>query len=242
MKNYKLTVQYDGTNYAGWQMQDNAVTVQQKISEAVEIIIKENINLIGSGRTDSGVHAIGQIANFKTDTEINIFRFQHSLNSILPPDISVKAVTKVAEKFHSRFDAKKRSYLYLLSLKKSPFYKNYSWLYFDEVKVDELNKLSGTLIGEHDFTSFSRKNSETENKSCTIYSAHWRKSGDIVYFFIEANRYLHGMVRTIVGTLLKLVKEEEGEKKLSEILNLKDRKTAGEAAPAKGLFLYKVKY
>jgi tRNA pseudouridine38-40 synthase len=242
LNNYKLTIQYDGTNFAGWQIQNNAVTVQQKISELVKIILKEDINLIGSGRTDSGVHALGQVANFRTENEIDIFRFKHSLNSILPADISVTGMTKVKENFHARFDAKKRSYLYLLSLKKSPFYKNYSWFYHDEINIAELNRLSVVLIGEHDFTSFSRKNTEIENKDCIIYSVHWRMSGDIVYFLIEANRYLHGMVRTIVGTLLKLAKEDDSEKKLSEILNLKDRETAGEAAPAKGLFLYKVKY
>jgi len=242
LNNYKLTIQYDGTNYAGWQIQNNAVTVQQKISELVKIILKEDINLIGSGRTDSGVHALGQVANFRTENEIDIFRFKHSLNSILPADISVTGMSKVKENFHARYDARKRSYLYLLSLKKSPFYINYSWFYHDEIKVIELNRLSGILIGEHDFTSFSRKNTEIENKDCTVFSAHWKQTGDMVIFLIEANRYLHGMVRTIVGTLLKLAKEDESEKKLSEILNVKDRETAGEAAPSKGLFLYKVKY
>lgn len=242
MKNYKLTVQYDGTNYAGWQIQDNAVTVQQKITELVKVILKEDINLIGSGRTDSGVHSLGQVANFRTENGIDIFRFKHSLNSILPPDISVTGMSEVNENFHARFDARKRSYLYLLTLKKSPFYKNYSWFYHDEINVIELNRLSGILIGKHNFTSFARRNSEIENKNCTVYAAYWKKSGDAVIFLIEADRYLHGMVRTIVGTLLKLAKEVESEKKLSEILNLKDRETAGEAAPAKGLFLYKVKY
>ena len=242
MNNYKLTIQYDGTNYSGWQIQDNAVTVQQKITDAVKVIIKENINLVGSGRTDSGVHALGQIANFQTKSEIDIFRFKHSLNSILPADISVLNMSKVSENFHSRFDAIKRSYLYFLSLNKSPFYNNYSWHYHDGINIAEINNLSQVLIGEHDYTSFSKKNTEFENKNCIIYSAHWKKSGELVIFLIEANRYLHGMVRTIVGTLLKLIKEPKSEISLLEILNLKNREAARESAPAKGLFLYKVKY
>lgn len=242
MNNYKLTLQYDGANYAGWQIQENAMTVQQKLTDSIELLLKEEINLIGSGRTDSGVHALGQVANFRTENELDIYRFLHSLNSILPGDISVTDLTKVDEKFHSRFDARKRNYIYLLSLKKSPFYKNYSWFYHNSINISQLNDLSTILKGEHDFTSFSKKNTEIENKDCIIYSAGWRMSGDLMIFMIEANRYLHGMVRTIVGTLLKLVKEENSDKKLMDILNQKDREAAGESAPAQGLFLFKVRY
>ena len=242
MYNHKLIIQYDGTNYAGWQVQDNAISVQQKILDAIKILIKEDVNLIGSGRTDSGVHAFGQVAYFRTKAAIDLYRFKHSINSILPNDISVTGLSLVDENFHSRFDARKRSYLYLLSAKKTPFYRNYSWHYHDEINIFELNKLSEALMGEHDFTSFSRKNTEIENKNCIIYSARWRRSGDLVIFMIEANRYLHGMVRTTVGTLLKLVKEQNCVEKLSQILSQKNREAAGEAAPAKGLFLYKVRY
>ena len=242
MSNYKLTIQYDGTNYAGWQIQENALTVQQKITDVIRILLKEEINLIGSGRTDSGVHAFGQVANFRSKSDIDIYRFKHSINSILPHDISILDISRVDDNFHSRFDAKKRTYFYLLSLKKSPFYKEFSWFYHDEINILKLNDLSGVLTGEHDFTSFSKKNTEIENKTCIIYSIRWRKSGDLVFFLIEANRYLHGMVRTIVGTLLKLVKEENCKDKILEIIELKNREAAGEAAPAQGLFLYKVKY
>ncbi len=242
MNNYKLTLQYNGTNYAGWQIQENAVTVQQKIIDAVKILLKDEVNLIGSGRTDAGVHAFGQVANFRTEAGLDIYRFQHSLNSILPQDISIFDISLVDDKFHSRFDAKKRSYIYFLSLKKSPFFNKYSWLYHNEINVNELNKLSDLLIGTHDFTSFSKKNAEVENKICIIYSARWRVTGNLVVFMIEANRYLHGMVRTTVGTLLNLVKGKNSKKQLMEILDQKNREAAGEAAPAKGLFLYKVKY
>ena len=242
MNNYKLKIQYDGTNYAGWQLQENAVTVQQKIIEAIEVLTKEKVNLIGSGRTDAGVHALGQVANFKIDQELDTYRFSHSLNAILPKDISVTNFEKESEDFHSRFDAKKRSYIYLISKIKSPFYYPYSWYYHESANIAKLRKLSESLVSELDFTSFARKNTETENKVCEIFQINWRESKEFIIFFVEANRFLHGMVRTMVGTLLKLVKEKEGERLLTEILNQKDREAAGEAAPARGLFLYKASY
>ncbi len=240
--NYKLTIQYDGTNYAGWQIQHNAVTVQQKITDAINLIIKENVNLIGSGRTDTGVHAFGQSANFRTKQKLDLYRFIYSLNSILPNDIAVKNIIEVDESFHARFDAKRRSYLYLISKMKSPFYLKYSHLITYELDCHQLNLLSKEFVGEHDFTSFSRKNTEIDNKFCSIYKIHWRASKEFIFFFIEANRFLHGMVRTIIGSLLFAEKNNLDNFYLQEILNKKDRETANEAVPAKGLFLFKVKY
>jgi tRNA pseudouridine38-40 synthase len=242
LNNYKLKIQYDGTNYAGWQIQENGSTVQQKIVETIEVLTKFRVNLIGSGRTDSGVHALGQVANFKIDVDLDLYRFSHSLNAILPKDISITGIHNIGENFHSRFDAKKRSYIYLISKIKSPFYYPYSWHYHEPIDILKLSKLSESLIGKFDFTSFARKNTETDNKVCEVFQISWRESKEFVIFFIEANRYLHGMVRTIVGTLLKLVKEKEGTKLITELINLKDREAAGEAVPAQGLFLYKVNY
>lgn len=240
--NYKLTIQYDGTNYAGWQIQQNAVTVQQKITESINIILQENVNLIGSGRTDTGVHALGQSANFRSEQQIDLYKFIYSLNSILPDDISIKEIEKIDDSFHARFDAKKRCYFYLISKKKSPFYNKYSHLITTKIDCNYLNDISKELLGENDFTSFSRKNSETENKICIVYDAHWRESKEFILFFIEANRFLHGMVRTIIGTLLFSEKNKLEKSYIKEILDIKDRESAGEAVPAKGLFLYKVKY
>jgi tRNA pseudouridine38-40 synthase len=126
--NYKLIIQYDGTDYAGWQFQANAVTIQQKIVESIRILISEDVNLIGSGRTDAGVHAFGQTANFTTNQDLDLYKFKYSLNSILPKDISVIDIQKVRQEFHSRYDAKKRAYIYLISRSKSPFYDRYSVL------------------------------------------------------------------------------------------------------------------
>ncbi len=244
MNNYKLIIQYDGTNYAGWQIQNNAVTVQQKIVDAVEVITKEKINLVGSGRTDSGVHAFGQAANFKTEKVLDPSKFAYSLNSILPNDISIKSIEPVEESFHARFDAKSRSYLYLFSHGKSPFYNKYSWRHQNILRFDfaELNKISKVLLGEHDFTSFSRKNSDVENKICTVSEIWWRRGKDISTFYVTANRFLHGMVRTILGTLLAVAENNYDENYLREILNKKNREEADESVPARGLFLFKVRY
>ena len=242
MKNYKLIIQYDGTNYSGWQIQKNSQSIQQRITDAIEVLLKEKINLIGSGRTDAGVHAIGQSANFRTETEINIYRFKHSLNSILPSDIVISEMNEVEFDFHARFDAKKRTYLYLITPARSPFYINYSYFYPRKIDLEKLNSLSNLFLGEKDFTSFSRKNSEIENKNCIVYKSFWRKRGELFLFSIQASRYLHGMVRTIVGTLLNAQNQNDPESFIKEIFNSKNREDAFEAVPAKGLFLYKVEY
>jgi len=241
LNNYKLTIQYDGTNYAGWQMQDNAKTIQETIARSIEIILKEKVNLIGSGRTDAGVHAFGQVANFRTEQEIDFFRFQHSLNSILPADISIIRMEKVPEKFHSRFDAKNRKYLYLISKIKSPFYYKYS-LQKRNLNISMLNKLSKEFLGKKDFTSFCKKNSEVNNKFCEVTSIGWRETKEFYLFLISADRFLHGMVRTVVGTLFQAADKNLDEKFIRNIFEQFNREAAGEAVPAKGLFLYKVSY
>jgi len=244
MNNYKLIIQYDGSNYSGWQIQENAVTIQQKIIEAISVLLKKDINLIGSGRTDAGVHALGQVANFQTDNKLGLFKFSYSLNSILPDDIAIKNIEKVGIDFHSRFSAKKRSYFYLLAHKKTPFYKKFSMQYLElkEGQINKLNELSKLLMGENDFTSLSRKNTDIENKVCIINNIHWRRSGDFTVFNIEANRFLHGMVKTIVGTLLYAERNNLETDYILDVISKKDREAAAEAVVSKGLFLYKVRY
>ena len=242
MNNYKLIIQYDGTNYCGWQIQNNAITVQQVVTDKIELLTGSKVNLIGSGRTDTGVHALGQAANFKIDNELDIYKFKYSLNSILPNDISVIEMKNAAGDFNARFNARKRSYLYLFSTYKSPFYQKYSYHYHNKLDFRFLNDISGYLLGSNDFTSFARKNTETVNKICNVYDIHWKETNGLILFYIEADRFLHGMVRTIVGTLLKALKEHALGSYIEEILSAKNRECAGEAVPAKGLFLYKVKY
>ena len=242
MNNYKLIIQYDGTNYCGWQTQKNASSVQQTIEQKLKIITKYKVNLTGSGRTDSGVHALGQVANFKLEKEIDIYKFRYSLNSVLPNDISILGMEQVYEEFNARFNAKKRCYIYIFSNYKSPFLQKYSCYYNEVLDCNLLNKLSESFLGPNDFTSFARQNTETENKICNIYKIRWKETKGLVIFFIEADRFLHGMVRTIIGTVIKAVKEGQNEKFIENVLLAKDRKYAGESYPAKGLFLYKVKY
>jgi len=244
MKNYKLIIQYDGTAYAGWQKQNNVPTIQEKVINAIERITKEKVNLIGSGRTDTGVHAWGQTANFRSEKELNTEKFIYSLNSVLPGDISIRSIELVDENFHARFDAKKRSYIYLFSKNKSPFYQKYSYHNHTVFDLDfgYLNKLSKTFLGEHDFTSLSRRNSDTENKLCNVYEIHWRKCSDIAFFYITADRFLRGMVRATVGTILEAAIEKKDECFLIDLLNKQNRVEAGESLPAHGLFLFKVRY
>lgn len=244
MNNYKLLIQYDGSNYSGWQIQANSPTIQQKITEAINIIIKEKVNLNGSGRTDSGVHALGQVANFRTELDLDLYKFKFSLNSILPNDISIIDIKKVSENFHSRFDAKKRSYIYLISHIKSPFFDKYSYFHkaISYENISKLNLLSKTLLGEHDFSSFTKKSIQHENKLCNLFEIHWRRVKDQTIFYVEGNRFLHGMVRAIIGTLLFTCENELDEAYLKEIIAHRNRCEAEESVPAKGLFLYKVKY
>ncbi len=244
MFNYKLIVQYDGTSFAGWQSQKNAKTVQGVLKEKIELLTKEEINIIGSGRTDAGVHALGQVANFRTEKKLDLFKFSRSLNAVLPKSIAVTGITEADENFHARFDATSRSYLYFFTHKKSPFYDKYSWLnpQIAEYDLDKLNEISKTLLGKRDFTSFAKNKTETKNKVCEVKSIRWRRNKFMTIFYIEANRFLHGMVRAIIGTLLDAYESENPEKFLLDILEAKDRTAASGAAKAKGLFLFKVKY
>jgi len=244
MKNYKLIIQYNGKNYAGWQKQENANTVQGEIENALAVCLREKVSITGSGRTDTGVHALGQTANFRVKNELNKFKIRHSINALTPDDISIISMEEVHENFHSRFDAISRSYLYIVTKHHSPFYNDFAWnnpQLFD-YDLNRLNYISKQLLGNHDFTSLSKKNEEQENKFCTLSSLHWSGSSDIIKFYIRGNRFLYGMVRTIAGTLLKAYFEENPGDYLHSILAEKDRAAAAQSVPAKGLFLFKVRY
>lgn len=242
MFNYKIVTQYDGTRYAGWQIQENALTIQEILSNSIKKILQEDINLIGAGRTDAGVHALGQVANFTSSKDLDFNKFRYSLNSVLPDDIAITEIEKVDINFHSRFSAKKRSYIYIISNLKSPFFNRYSYTLFQQFDYEKLNNLSSTLIGTHDFTSFSKINTEIRNKVCDIYEARWRRQKNLFIFYIEANRFLYGMVRAIVGSILKAYSLDDGIGYLKNLFTQRDRGLAADAVPAKGLFFYKVKY
>ena len=242
MFNYKLTVQYDGTRYAGWQIQENAPSVQEVIQGSIQQILQEEVNLNGAGRTDAGVHALGQVANFKVNKEQDFFKFKYSINSVLPDDISINNIELIDENFHSRFRAKKRSYIYLISTQKSPFFNRYSHSIYSELNTKKLNEISSILTRNKDFSSFSKNNPEVQNKNCEVFEARWRKEKNLIIFYIEANRFLYGMVRAIVGTLLKAYSSESSIDYIENVFRKKNRDAAADAVPAKGLFLYKIKY
>ena len=177
------------------------------------------------------------------DTSLDFSSFVADLQEKLKEYlIGILKIEKADPEFHSRFDAKKRSYLYFISKYKSPFLYRYSYFYHNKIDCKILNNLSRSLIGMKDFSSFARKNTETKNKICNIYEAHWRCTSDMIIFKVEADRFLHGMVRTITGTLLTALKNNHDNGFVEDIIKLKDREAAGEAVPAKGLFLFKVKY
>lgn len=244
MFNYKIKIAYDGTNYSGWQIQQNSISVQEKIKNGIEQITCEEVNLLGSGRTDSGVHALGQVANFHLSKVIDKGKFLHSLNSVIPHDISILDIEEVHKNFNSRFDAVSRSYIYIVTTSKNPFYYKYSWQmnWSKNYDLNKINLMSKMFIGKKDFTSFCRKNSNVENKICDLKEFGWKKFGDKIYIYVEANRFLHGMVRTLIGTVILAAKNNYDEELIKKIIDNKDRETAGEAVPAKGLFLYKVRY
>ncbi len=242
MNNYKLTIQYDGSKFSGWQIQKNAISVQDKIKSAIEAILKEEIVLTGAGRTDTGVHALGQVANFKCEQDIDFYRFKYSLNSMLPFSIRIKNMESVHETFNARYDALSRSYLYFIAYSPTPFNHNFVYNYHFQVDTKVLNQLCEPLIGVHDFSSFTKYAKERETFNCEIKTIKWTKIKGIVVMFIEADRFLHGMVRAITGTLLMTAKSGGNKDQIIDILQAKNREIANASVPAKGLFLYKVKY
>jgi len=244
MHNYKLTIQYDGSQFHGWQIQKNALSVQQIIEDKLSIIFREKVQLQGSGRTDTGVHALGQVANFKSIIRMKKEKLSHSLNSMLPDSISIVKVEKEYEKFHSRHYAKDRSYIYLFIDHKSPFYNKFAAFDYNSKKwdVEKLNIISKEIIGKKDFTTLCKLGSSAKDMICDVSEIHWRRNGNLLIFYITANRFLRGMVRLAIGSILEAYQKDDPKKYLNDILETRDNKCAGKAVPPEGLYLYKVRY
>ena len=244
MRNIKLVLEYDGTNYHGWQTQPNLPTIQDTIEDALAKLTKTPIQIIGAGRTDTGVHAEGQVANFQTDSQMPVVAFQKGLNAILPRDIVICSATEVCPEFHARFSAISRRYRYTILNREYPTALSRQTRYFFPAAIDapRANALCQVLVGKHDFSSFQKTGSDRTNPICEIYEASCWKQDASVYFEIEADAFLRGMVRAIVGTLLKCIRKDEAEAELHGILEAKDRATAGTSVPAHGLSLVCVKY
>ncbi|MGQ9647054.1 MAG: tRNA pseudouridine(38-40) synthase TruA [Thermodesulfobacteriota bacterium] len=245
MRTIKLLIEYDGTNYQGWQVQQKGVTIQGVIEEKLARLIGEPAHLVGSGRTDAGVHALGQVAHFKTKSRLDVQTIQRALNSLLPTDITVRNVEEVDEGFHARRSAKSKVYEYWVLNRplRSVFQRGTAWHVPQALNLREMKKATRSLIGEHDFSSFQSVGSPKKTAIRRVIQAEWKWSREgHLRFEIEANGFLKQMVRAIVGTLIEVGKGKITSEGFQRILESKDRQKAGPTAPAHGLFLKEVKY
>ncbi|SEG07704.1 tRNA pseudouridine38-40 synthase [Caloramator fervidus] len=244
MRNIKLVIEYDGTRYCGWQRQKNGISIQEVIEKAIEKLTKEQVELIGSSRTDAGVHARGQVANFYTNTTIPSDKICYALNSILPQDIAIIESCEVPMDFHSRYNSigKKYSYTILNRRIASPLLRNFSAHVPQPLDFEAMVKASKYFLGEHDFSAFKSTGSSVKTSIRTIRKLDFTKDGDIIRFEIEANGFLYNMVRIIAGTLIEVGKGKIRAEDIPLIIKSKDRSKAGPTAPAQGLCLEKVYY
>jgi tRNA pseudouridine38-40 synthase len=245
--NYRLLVSYDGTHYGGWQVQPNAPSIQQRLQEALFVITKEEISVIGSGRTDAGVHAHAQVANFYSDTVLDSQRLRTSLNGLLPFDIRVVSVEPVPVDFHSRFSAKRKCYHYHLYLDPvlSPFKRSHVWHVRQSFNLKLLKEAANLFVGEHDFTSFANEahsGSAAHNAVRRLYRLDVVEEPGGLRLEFEGDGFLYKMVRNIVGTLHEVAIGKMDVNEIPKIFEAKDRRQAGQAAPPQGLFLASVTY
>jgi tRNA pseudouridine38-40 synthase len=243
MPRYFVRLSYKGTAYSGWQIQDNAVTVQGKVNETLSVLAGTEVSTTGCGRTDTGVHATRFYAHFDLPGPIgDLSRFLYSANAILPEDIVFREIFRVEDTAHARFDASKRTYEYRISTTKNPFLKDLSYQSFAVHDIERMNSACNLMIGTHDFSCFARTHSGSSNPVCTVYEAYWRAQGDILIFTISANRFLRNMVRAVVGTMLEIGSGKQSADSIPELIRKGERSEAGASAPASGLYLCEVVY
>lgn len=248
MRNIALTLEYCGTNYAGWQVQMNQQTIQGALGDAIYKVTAQQVTIHGAGRTDAGVHALGQVASFRIDHGLSVERMADALNFHLPDDIRVKSAHEVPDDFHARFSAVWRRYRYLVASERSALYRDRRW----EVECtpdDRLLKSSASLlVGEHDFSPFCVAASRPENCVCRVETAHWRTIGPLRVFEIRANRFLHSMVRSLVGGMINLACPQDSNPhnltldSFADIIRLRARDRVVFTAPPHGLYLVAVRY
>lgn len=244
MRNIRLKIEYDGTRYHGWQSQVNALTIQDVIEKAILKVTGERCQLTGSGRTDRGVHALGQVANFFTASSIPAERFSYALNSVLPGDIVVKQSEQVPLDFHSRYNAKGKKYRYLIynSEQPSALLRNRAYHISHPLDFDSMKTASQFFVGTHDFVGFMSTGSSVKTTVRTIYDVSLTKNDKLVKFEISGNGFLYNMVRIIIGTLVEVGVGRIVPEDIVKIINSRSRKNAGKTAPAHGLYLMEVYY
>ena len=240
---YFLQCSYNGTNYHGWQIQPNAISVQEVMENALTTILREKIAVTGAGRTDTGVHASFFILHFDSViSEIDSESMVYKLNSFLPSDIAVQRIWKVNNEMHARFSALSRTYKYFISTEKNPFNTEFSYKYLKPLDVGKMNEAANILFNFEDFTSFSRLHTDVKTNNCKIFQAEWKQENSQLIFTIKADRFLRNMVRAIVGTLLEVGCGKLSVHEFQKIIEAKDRGVAGASAPAQGLFLVDIGY
>ncbi len=243
MARYFIQLAYDGTAYHGWQIQDNATTVQQVLNENLSTIHQENISVTGAGRTDTGVHAKQMFAHFDLDVPFPSWsEWIYRMNSLLPADISVIHLFQVREDSHARFDALKRTYRYEIVKYKDPFRINGSYLLKQKINLENMMEACKWFLGKQDFTSFSKLHSQTKTNICEVYRANFEENEHSLTFTVSADRFLRNMVRCMVGTLIEVGLNKLKPQEIKTILESKDRSRAGYSVPASGLYLSEIEY
>jgi tRNA pseudouridine38-40 synthase len=242
MRDLKMLIEYDGTNFVGWQSQTNGRAVQDEITKVLDQVLQEPVTLTGSGRTDSGVHARGQVASFRTQSTLGVGTIQSALNGILPEDIFIHAVEEAPEGFNARFDAKERVYRYYITDKPTAIGRFYAWYVKYDLNLQSMNAVASMIRGEHDFESFCKYEAEVKHYLCTVNASVWTMQGGRYTYEVRANRFLHGMVRALVGTMVDIGRGYIPVSAMKDIMAAKDRRKAGMAAPPHGLFLEEVIY
>lgn len=240
---YFIELAYKGTRFHGWQVQPNAISVQENLEKCLSTITRESIAVTGCGRTDTGVHARYFVAHFDSEKQnLDHPDFVYKLNSFLDKDITLFRISKVAAEAHARFDAISRTYQYFIHLHKDPFKAETSWFFFRQPNLEKMNEASGILFEYTDFTSFSKLHTDVKTNNCKIYRAEWTQENGAIIFTVQADRFLRNMVRALVGTILEVGLGKITLDDFREIIEKKDRNEAGLSVPAQGLFLTDVEY
>jgi tRNA pseudouridine38-40 synthase len=239
---FLFEISYLGTHYSGWQSQLNATGIQEIVEKCLSTILRQKLAITGSGRTDAGVHCTQQFFHVDIDQSFDREKLIVQMNSFLPNDIAIRTISQIKPDASARYDAIERAYEYIITRKKDPLRTGRAFYYFKDVDLKTMNKAAALLVGTHDFETFSKVKTDVNHFICTIKEAEWNQKGDLLVFNIAANRFLRGMVRAIVGTLLDTGTGKISMKEFQEILKSKDRKKAGMNVPPEGLYLIKVKY